>query len=147
MTQYRGAAVAIASDEKIALLGAIQSLFEGSMYTFVLLQTPALSPNGEDIPHGFIFATFLLSSMLGSFLASRLLSYTLTYIDIVHTLLKGLEKIVASADIPMLVCGDFNSVDLYGLLEGLDIAVKHLSKTSRQGLHEYKLAMFSLIWT
>ncbi|CAI9303043.1 unnamed protein product [Lactuca saligna] len=25
-------------------------------------------------------------------------------------LLKGLEKIVASADIPMLVCGDFNSV-------------------------------------
>nr|KAJ0190958.1 hypothetical protein LSAT_V11C800450870 [Lactuca sativa] len=28
----------------------------------------------------------------------------------VHTLLKGLEKIVASADIPMLVCGDFNSV-------------------------------------
>ncbi|KAM0993094.1 hypothetical protein ACFX13_008924 [Malus domestica] len=28
----------------------------------------------------------------------------------VHTLLKGLEKIAASADIPMLVCGDFNSV-------------------------------------
>uniref|UniRef100_A0A164X6Q5 poly(A)-specific ribonuclease n=1 Tax=Daucus carota subsp. sativus TaxID=79200 RepID=A0A164X6Q5_DAUCS len=29
---------------------------------------------------------------------------------VVHTLLKGLEKIAASADIPMLVCGDFNSV-------------------------------------
>lgn len=28
----------------------------------------------------------------------------------VHTLLKGLEKIAASADIPMLVCGDFNAV-------------------------------------
>lgn len=28
----------------------------------------------------------------------------------VHTLLKGLEKIAASADIPMLVCGDFNSI-------------------------------------
>ncbi|KAK4757391.1 hypothetical protein SAY87_018692 [Trapa incisa] len=28
----------------------------------------------------------------------------------VHTLLKGLEKIAASADIPMIVCGDFNSV-------------------------------------
>ncbi|KAL7589617.1 hypothetical protein Lser_V15G39697 [Lactuca serriola] len=115
-TQFKGADVAIASDEKIALLGAIQSLFEGSMYTFVFLQTLALSPNGEDIPHGFIFATFLLSSMLGSSLASRLLAHTLTYIDIVlcyvcvHTLLKGLEKIVASADIPMLVCGDFNSV-------------------------------------
>lgn len=27
-----------------------------------------------------------------------------------NTLLKGLEKIAASADIPMLVAGDFNSV-------------------------------------
>ena len=27
-----------------------------------------------------------------------------------HTLVKGLEKIAASADIPMLVAGDFNSV-------------------------------------
>lgn len=62
------------SDEKIALLGAIQSLFEGSMYTFVFLWTPALSPNDEEIPHGFIFATFMLSSMLGSSIASRLLA-------------------------------------------------------------------------
>ncbi|XP_021604853.1 molybdate-anion transporter [Manihot esculenta] len=74
LTQFKVAAVAIASDEKIALLGAIQSLFEGSMYTFVFLWTPALSPNGEDIPHGFIFATFMLASMLGSSIASRLLA-------------------------------------------------------------------------
>ncbi|KAJ7959389.1 Molybdate-anion transporter, Major facilitator superfamily domain protein [Quillaja saponaria] len=76
LTQFRSAAVAIASDEKIALLGAIQSLFEGSMYTFVFLWTPALSPNEEDIPHGFIFATFMLASMLGSSLASRLMAHT-----------------------------------------------------------------------
>ncbi|KAI8540512.1 hypothetical protein RHMOL_Rhmol09G0269200 [Rhododendron molle] len=62
-------------DEKIALLGAIQSLFEGSMYTFVFLWTPALSPNEEDIPHGFIFATFMLASMLGSSIASRLMAH------------------------------------------------------------------------
>ncbi|CAN0840854.1 Molybdate-anion transporter, partial [Linum grandiflorum] len=74
LTQFKGAAVAIASDEKIALLGAIQSLFEGSMYTFVFLWTPALSPSGEEIPHGFIFATFMLASMLGSSVASRLLA-------------------------------------------------------------------------
>ncbi|KAL6280689.1 hypothetical protein ACE6H2_017570 [Prunus campanulata] len=74
LTQFRGAAVAIASDEKIALLGAIQSLFEGSMYTFVFLWTPALSPNDEEIPHGFIFATFMLASMLGSSFASRLMA-------------------------------------------------------------------------
>ncbi|PKI53887.1 hypothetical protein CRG98_025681 [Punica granatum] len=74
LTQFKGAATAIASDEKIALLGAIQSLFEGSMYTFVFLWTPALSPNDEEIPHGFIFATFMLASMLGSSLASRLMA-------------------------------------------------------------------------
>ncbi|KAF8722223.1 hypothetical protein HU200_022531 [Digitaria exilis] len=74
MTQFKVAAKAIASDEKIALLGAIQSLFEGSMYTFVFLWTPALSPNDEEIPHGFIFATFMLASMLGSSIASRLLA-------------------------------------------------------------------------
>ncbi|XP_051121194.1 uncharacterized protein LOC127244753 isoform X2 [Andrographis paniculata] len=74
LTQFKGAAVAIASDERIALLGAIQSLFEGSMYTFVFLWTPALSPNDEEIPHGFIFATFMLASMLGSSIAARLLA-------------------------------------------------------------------------
>ncbi|EHA8587269.1 molybdate-anion transporter [Cocos nucifera] len=74
LSQFKVAAVAIASDEKIALLGAIQSLFEGSMYTFVFLWTPVLSPNDEDIPHGFIFATFMLSSMLGSSIASRLMA-------------------------------------------------------------------------
>lgn len=74
LTQFKGAALAIASDEKIALLGAIQSLFEGSMYTFVFLWTPALSPNDEEIPHGFIFATFMLASMLGSSFASRLMA-------------------------------------------------------------------------
>ncbi|KAH7387717.1 hypothetical protein KP509_16G037800 [Ceratopteris richardii] len=74
LTQFKAAASAITSDEKIALLGAIQSLFEGSMYTFVFLWTPALSPNDEDIPHGFIFATFMLSSMIGSSLASRLMA-------------------------------------------------------------------------
>ncbi|CAK9145396.1 unnamed protein product [Ilex paraguariensis] len=76
LTQFNGAAVAIASDEKIALFGAIQSLFEGSMYTFVFLWTPALSPNEEDIPHGFIFATFMLASILGSTIASRLMART-----------------------------------------------------------------------
>lgn len=74
LTQFQAAASAIASDEKIALLGAIQSLFEGSMYTFVFLWTPALSPDDEDIPHGFIFATFMLSSMIGSSLAARMMT-------------------------------------------------------------------------
>ncbi|CAK9874921.1 unnamed protein product [Sphagnum jensenii] len=75
VAQFQQAASAITSDEKIALFGAIQSLFEGSMYTFVFLWTPALSPNKQAIPHGFIFATFMLASMLGSSLASHLLAH------------------------------------------------------------------------
>eukprot|EP00854_Cymbomonas_tetramitiformis_P021749 gene21749-26160_t len=72
--QFSKAATAIASDPKIALLGAMQSLFEGSMYTFVFLWTPALSPRGEDIPHGFIFATMMLACMCGSSIAARLMN-------------------------------------------------------------------------
>ena len=52
------------ADQKIALLGAMQSLFEGSMYTFVFLWTPALSPHGEHLPHGMIFACFMVSAMI-----------------------------------------------------------------------------------
>jgi hypothetical membrane protein len=44
------------------------------MYTFVFLWTPALSPNEQKIPHGFIFATFMLASMIGSSIASRLMA-------------------------------------------------------------------------
>jgi MFS family permease len=71
--QLRKASSAIAADPKIALLGAMQSLFEGSMYTFVFLWTPALSPNGEHLPHGMIFSCFMGSSMVGSALAGRVL--------------------------------------------------------------------------
>lgn len=64
----------VPAEPKIALLGAMQSLFEGSMYTFVFLWTPALSPNGEHIPHGMIFACFMVSCMVGSAIAGRLLA-------------------------------------------------------------------------
>jgi len=62
-------------DYKILCLGLIQSLFEGSMYTFVLEWTPALTPANQSpadsdtatssadrstIPHGYIFAGFMV---------------------------------------------------------------------------------------
>lgn len=67
------------ADRKIALLGAIQSLFEASMYTFVFLWTPALSPDGEKVAHGMIFACFMMSCMAGSTIAGRLLSDSKRY--------------------------------------------------------------------
>ncbi|CAL5229707.1 g13080 [Coccomyxa viridis] len=79
VTQIGTALQAIRRDRKIALLGAIQSLFEASMYTFVFLWTPALSPNGEKVAHGMIFACFMMSCMAGSTIAGRLLTDSKRY--------------------------------------------------------------------
>ncbi|GLC35439.1 hypothetical protein PLESTB_000207000 [Pleodorina starrii] len=57
---------AIRTDRRIALLGAMQSMFEASMYTFVFLWTPALSPGGQKIPHGLVFSCFMTACMAGS---------------------------------------------------------------------------------
>ena len=73
VAQLRAGAAAIAADRKVALLGAEQALFEGAMYTFVFLWTPALAPNGEAVPHGFVFALFMVACMAGSAFAGRLL--------------------------------------------------------------------------
>ena len=65
------------------LLGLIQSLFEGSMYVFVLEWTPALTVKSSDksdasnppIPHGFIFAAYMVAVMIGSNLFKVLSKY------------------------------------------------------------------------
>jgi predicted MFS family arabinose efflux permease len=60
----------IKSDRKVLLLGLIQSLFEGSMYVFVLEWTPALTidknSSNPSIPHGYIFAAYMVAVMIGS---------------------------------------------------------------------------------
>lgn len=52
------------ADAKIIYLGIIQSFFEGAMYIFVFMWTPALeatSPWTEQlISHGWIFACFMV---------------------------------------------------------------------------------------
>lgn len=76
ITQLRAGAAAIAGDPKVALLGAEQALFEGAMYTFVFLWTPALeagSVGDAPVPHGFVFALFMVACMAGSAYAGRLL--------------------------------------------------------------------------
>uniref|UniRef100_A0A7S2GQP7 Molybdate-anion transporter n=1 Tax=Octactis speculum TaxID=3111310 RepID=A0A7S2GQP7_9STRA len=56
----------IRSDPVTMHAGFIQSTFEGSMYTFVFMWTPVLTPTGSDPPYGLIFASFMLSCMCGS---------------------------------------------------------------------------------
>lgn len=57
------------SDEKIVLLGVSQAAFEGAMYTFTFVWTPALqNAQGQayEIPHGTVFSTFMAATMIGS---------------------------------------------------------------------------------
>ncbi|WOL13120.1 molybdate-anion transporter [Canna indica] len=120
LTQFKVAASAISSDEKIALLGAIQSLFEGSMYTFVFLWTPALSPNDEDIPHGFIFATFMLSSMLGSSVASRLLARPVPKVESYMQIVFAISAVTLLLPVITSVCPTQASIFLVTLCSNFD---------------------------
>ena len=70
----------IQNDSRIAALGLAQSCFEGSMYTFVFMWTPALKTEEEAIAEeknlqlgettsdylGTIFAVFMVCVMIGS---------------------------------------------------------------------------------
>ena len=69
---------AVFSDSKLLLTGLVQSFFESSMYTFVFMWTPALEesarlavPAMQSIPHGMIFAIFMVSCMIGSMLVKE----------------------------------------------------------------------------
>lgn len=73
LQHFSDAFKAARNDGKVICLGVIQSLFEGSMYVFVLEWTPALSAASEFIiPHGYIFASFMVACMMGSSLFKML---------------------------------------------------------------------------
>eukprot|EP00761_Pharyngomonas_kirbyi_P004234 gb/GECH01004238.1/.p1 GENE.gb/GECH01004238.1/~~gb/GECH01004238.1/.p1 ORF type:complete len:420 (+),score=71.47 gb/GECH01004238.1/:1-1260(+) len=59
---------AINEDKRLLLLCAIQSLFESGMYLFVMLWTPILRERfeGESVPLGLVFSTFMVAMMIGS---------------------------------------------------------------------------------
>ncbi len=59
------------ADEKILLVGVIQSAFESAMYLMVFCWTPALQSASKamalgEIPHGMIFSSFMVAIMIGS---------------------------------------------------------------------------------
>jgi MFS family permease len=72
-TSMRTVTKVIFSDPKILLAGLVQSLFEGSMYIFVLAWPPILSDGIRSaygptatIPFGTIFSCFMACGLLGS---------------------------------------------------------------------------------
>lgn len=64
----------IRKDPRIALVGAVQSLFEGAMYIFVLQWPPAFKAVLESVPFGRVFSCFMASCMVGSSTFSALAS-------------------------------------------------------------------------
>lgn len=99
---FKAAWHALLSDKKILLLGIIQAAFEGAMYTFTFVWTPALqaahdnsvkslvhSTGGfnrtvatstasfaSEIPHGTIFSTFMAATMIGSSIFAICMRFT-----------------------------------------------------------------------
>jgi MFS family permease len=56
------------ASEKVLLLGLVQSCFESAMFIFVFMWTPALEASAPDgaLPHGVVFALFMVCLMVGS---------------------------------------------------------------------------------
>ena len=72
-------------NEEVLLCGLISALFEGSMYVFVFMWTPALtnlSTSEDDLPFGLIFATFMVCCMAGSSSFTILLERKETKIEV-----------------------------------------------------------------
>lgn len=81
----------LVADRKIILLGVAQAAFEGALYTFTFVWTPALQDSSTralstaaltveeaapEIPHGTVFASFMACTMIGSNLFSLASSLT-----------------------------------------------------------------------
>jgi MFS family permease len=74
LATIRNAYDRLVEDRKIIYLGVIQSFFEGAMYIFVFMWTPALeSTSDREIFHGWIFASFMICVLIGSTLFNVLL--------------------------------------------------------------------------
>ena len=66
VSQMSDAAHSVMQSPVIFLVGLQQALFEGAMYTFVFMWTPALAKDETTkIPHGLIFACFMIACSLG----------------------------------------------------------------------------------
>ena len=62
------------NNKEILYTGIICSLFEGSMYIFVFMWTPAMKDKTDKIPFGLVFATFMVGCMAGSSIFSILIT-------------------------------------------------------------------------
>ena len=105
----------IKSDSRIKYVGAVQSLFEGSMYVFVLAWAPCVkgfAAQGEIVPFGKIFSCFMVSCMIGSSLFGEFLSFT----SVEHFMPKVLFVASASLALSSILQSSFIAVVIGFLL-------------------------------
>lgn len=62
----------ITTDRKVFLMGSVNALFEGSMYSFVFMWVPTMigALKGENLPSGLVFASLMCCISLGGALFS-----------------------------------------------------------------------------
>eukprot|EP00164_Ancoracysta_twista_P007575 GFYU01010780.1.p1 GENE.GFYU01010780.1~~GFYU01010780.1.p1 ORF type:complete len:577 (-),score=112.46 GFYU01010780.1:188-1918(-) len=104
----------ISSDRKMMFLGVAQSTYESSVYCFVFKWTPTLQSTTEDntdpIPHGLIFACFMVSIMVGSavfnFVKSKLSPAALG-VMVLGCASVLLQVPALSKNLDMILCGFF----------------------------------------
>jgi MFS family permease len=106
---------------EILLCGVISSLFEGSMYIFVFMWTPALTEGiseDEDLPFGLIFSTFMVCCMAGSSCFSILIDRVSGEVMAI-----GLFAVAATAMGMIAICHDntlkFLAMNLFEITVGM----------------------------
>jgi MFS family permease len=86
---YLSAVAVVAGDLDLLMIGGVQSLFEGAMYTFVFAYTPAMEAGrrGDPLPLGVVFSSMMVCIMLGGALGRRWLGRGVEPANLVPALL------------------------------------------------------------
>lgn len=85
------------TDASLLSLVLTQTCFEGSMYLFVFLWVPSLQEfANESLPLGYIFASYMVSMMLGSLVYTFIISISHASSVSLHAKLSSIVCIVAA---------------------------------------------------
>jgi hypothetical protein len=109
-SKFSEALEVLRGDQKIVLLGSIQSCFEAAMYIFVFMWTPKLEPLFTPLPHGQVFGCFMACTMMGSSLVNYLIKLKgspvgyLRELLLVSAVCLSLPALVTSSGVLALVC-------------------------------------------
>lgn len=100
---------AVRGDLRVQLVGAVGSLFEGAMFTFVFMWVPvmqSIAPGGRShLPTGLVFSCFMMCISIGGAIYGRLGNY-----EVEATSIGILLVAAASMFIPVMAANNFLAV-------------------------------------